>query len=200
VTRWSGGQGGERAGEAYAARFERLAAEGADVHGEATFCESLLAPGAAVLDAGCGTGRVAMRLAERGFDCVGVDIDSSMLDAARRRAPGLAWVRADLADLDLARPFDLVVAAGNVVPLVAEGTEVTVVARMAAHVAPGGVLVAGFGLDRAHLPPTAAHIRLDDYDAWCAAAGLARELRFATWQAGPYVGGGYAVSVHRRPG
>lgn len=200
MTRWSSGQGGETAGEAYAARFERLAADGADVHGEATLCESLLAPGAAVLDAGCGTGRVAMRLAERGFDCVGVDVDPSMLDAARRRAPDLAWVHADLAGLDLGRAFDLVVAAGNVVPLVAEGTEGAVVARMAAHVAPGGALVAGFGLDRGHLPTMAGEVRLDDYDAWCAAAGLVRELRFATWEGEPYGGGGYAVSVHHRPG
>ncbi len=200
MTRWSSGQGGERAGEAYAARFEQLAAEGTDVHGEATFCESLLSPGGGVLDAGCGAGRVAIRLAERGFDCVGVDVDPSMLDAARRRAPEMSWVRADLAGLDLGRSFDLVVAAGNVVPLVAEGTESTVVARMVAHVAPGGALVAGFGLDRSHLPPMAAQVLLDDYDAWCAAGGLVRELRFATWEGEPYEGGGYAVSVHRRPG
>lgn len=133
MTRWSSGQGQEEGlGERYAARFEKLAAAGTDVHGEATFCETLLAPGASVLDAGCGTGRVAIRLAERGFDCVGVDVDASMLDAARRRAPGLTWVQADLVNLDLGRTFDLVVAAGNVVPLVAEGTESAVVARMAA--------------------------------------------------------------------
>ncbi|HEU4912019.1 MAG TPA: class I SAM-dependent methyltransferase [Actinomycetes bacterium] len=199
MTRWSSGQGQEEGlAERYAARFEKLAAAGTDVHGEATFCESLLAPGASILDAGCGTGRVAIRLAERGFDCVGVDVDASMLDAARRRAPGLTWVQADIVDLDLGRTFDLVVAAGNVVPLVADGTESAVVARMAAHVRDGGALVAGFGLDAAHLPPAAAHLGLDDYDAWCAAAGLTRELRFATWQGERYAGGGYAVSVHRR--
>lgn len=198
MTRWSSGQGEDDLGERYAARFEKLAASGTDVHGEATFCETLLAPGATVLDAGCGTGRVAIRLAERGFDVVGVDVDASMLEAARRRAPALHWVQADLADLDLGRSFDLVVAAGNVVPLVAEGTERAVVERMAAHVRGGGALVAGFGLDTEHLPPAAARLSLDDYDAWCAAGGLTRELRFATWQGDPYGGGGYAVSVHRR--
>jgi SAM-dependent methyltransferase len=153
-----------------------------------------------VLDAGCGTGRVAIRLAERGFTCLGVDVDPAMLGVARTRAPGLRWVLADLAALDLGETFDLVVAAGNVVPLVAEGTERDVVTRMASHVRDGGRLVAGFGLDREHLPATAALVALADYDAWCAGAGLTLERRLATWEGEPYAGGGYAVSVHRRAG
>lgn len=199
MTRWSTAGKGVT-GEQYAARFDALARKGGDIHGEATFCASLLAVGGSVLDAGCGTGRVATRLAELGFRTVGVDLDASMLEVARTRSPDLRWVEADLAALDLGEAYDLVVAAGNVVPLVADGTESTVVGRLAAHVRPGGVLVAGFGLDAEHLPPVAAHLRLADYDAWCAAAGLARELRFATWEGEPYAGGGYAVSVHRREG
>ena len=198
MTRWTSGAG-DAAGEGYAARFDALAASGADVHGEATFVESLVPPGARVLDAGCGTGRVAIRLAERGRATVGVDLDPSMLAVARDRAPGLRWVEADLSSLDLGETFDLVVAAGNVVPLVAEGTEAPTVARLAAHVAAGGLLVAGFGLDREHLPPAATTLDLTDYDSWCSAAGLVRERRLATWDGEPYDGGGYAVSVHRRP-
>jgi len=194
VTRWSG----EATGEQYAGRFDALAATGADVHGEATLCESLMTPDATVLDAGCGTGRVAIRLAERGFTCVGVDVDPSMLDVARSRAPQLRWVETDLGALDLGETFDLVVAAGNVVPLVAQGTEAVTVARLAAHVGEGGVLVTGFGLDRAHLPSVAALVALDDYDSWCADAGLRLERRLATWDGEPYSGGGYAVSIHQR--
>lgn len=171
------------------------------MHGEAALCASLVDPGARVLDAGCGTGRVAIRLAELGHDCVGVDLDESMLAVARTRAPGLSWRSADLAAFDLVADglpaFDLVVAAGNVVPLVAEGTEARVVARLAAHVRPGGLLVSGFGLDRAHLPAAAALVALDDYDAWCAAAGLTLDRRLATWEGEAYDGGGYAVNVHR---
>jgi len=198
VTRWSDSPATGSA-EDYAARFDALAARGVDVHGEATLCEAIAAPGATVLDAGCGTGRVAIRLAERGFDCTGVDVDAGMLKVARERAPSLRWVEADLARLDLGTTFDLVVVAGNVVPLVAQGTEATVVGRLAAHVAPGGLLVAGFGLDRSHLPPAAGLVGLDDYDDWCRSAGLALEQRLATWDGDPYPGdGGYAVSIHRR--
>lgn len=201
MSRWSDLTGGD-AGPAYAERFARLAATGADLHGEARFCAGLAPPGARILDAGCGTGRVAIRLAELGFDCVGVDLDASMLAEARRAAPGLTWLHADLSGLRLPggdAGFDLVVAAGNVIPLLAAGTEAATVARLAAQLRPGGLLVAGFGLDAAHLPLAAAPVTLDDYDGWCAAAGLAPERRCATWDGADFEGGGYAVSVHRLP-
>ncbi|WP_030908684.1 class I SAM-dependent methyltransferase [Streptosporangium amethystogenes] len=208
---------GDDAGERYAARFARLAESGADTHGEARLCAGLLPPGARVLDAGCGTGRVAIRLAELGYDCVGVDLDASMLEVARRAAPELPWILADLSDLsdlgdlggsaERAVPgerrgqgerFDMVVAAGNVIPLLAPGTEARTVAGLAALLRPGGLLVSGFGLDAAHLPLASATVTLDDYDAWCRASGLAPLRRLATWDGAPYDGGGYAVSVHVR--
>ncbi|GAA3446124.1 class I SAM-dependent methyltransferase [Planomonospora venezuelensis] len=219
TSRWAEITGGN-AGERYAARFAELAASGADVHGEARLCATLAPPGARVLDAGCGTGRVAIRLAELGYECVGVDMDESMLAVARSRAPGLVWVTGDLSALDAgaldagapagdpahgpgaapARPFDLVVAAGNVIPLLAPGSEAEAVRRLAAVLRPGGTLVAGFGLDAEHLPMASATVGLAEYDAWCAAAGLVLERRLATWDGDPYDGGGYAVSVHRGRG
>lgn len=197
MSRWASAAGMER-GAGYAARFAELAAAGADVHGEARLCASLVPAGARILDAGCGTGRVAVRLAELGFDCVGVDLDPSMLTEARRAAPELPWVLADLASLDLGREFDLVVAAGNVLPFVAAGTEAAVVARLAAHLRPDGALVCGFGLDARHLPSAGAPVDLAEFDRWCTAAGLEREHRFSTWDGEPYGGGGYAVTVLRR--
>src|SRR5262245_37948055 len=71
----------------YDARWERLAAAGGAVHGEADLIASLRPD--AVLDAGCGTGRVAIELARRGIEVVGVDLDADMIEAARRKAPGL---------------------------------------------------------------------------------------------------------------
>jgi SAM-dependent methyltransferase len=199
-TRWS--RIGGVSGEEYAERFAALARSGADMHGEASFCAALLPQGARVLDAGCGTGRVAVRLDELGFSCVGVDVDESMLVVARRTAPHIPWHQADLArlvagDLGGASGFDLVVMAGNVVPLLAEGTVARAVASLAALLAPGGLVVAGFGLDAAHLPPRCPVTPLEEYDDACRAAGLSLRQRHSTWQGAPFSGDdGYAVSVH----
>src|SRR6476646_4542699 len=94
-------------GDEYQVRFDALAASGQDVHGEATFVETLLGPGSgvSVLDAGCGTGRVGIELARRGFEVTGTDRDPEMLATARRLAPGIDWIEADLASLDLGQTF-----------------------------------------------------------------------------------------------
>ena len=173
-------------GDRYQRRFDELAAAGQDVHGEASFVAAY--DPATVLDAGCGSGRVAIELARRGIEVVGADRDASMLATARQRGPALTWVESDLAELDLGRTFDVVVMAGNVPVFTAPGTHAALVAGCARHV--GGVLVAGFQLDRGY--------GIDDYDAHCAAAGLVLVERFATWDRQPFAGGDYAVSVHRQ--
>ena len=64
--------------------------------------------------------------------------------------------------------------AGNVLLFTEPGTEAVVVARCAAHVAPGGALVAGFQLG-------GGRYDLERYDRDCRAAGLELAERFATW-------------------
>lgn len=123
-------------GRAYQARFDALAEKGTDVHGEASLVRSL-GP-VSVLDAGCGTGRVAIELARHGADIVGVDIDPSMIGEARRRAPELEWVESDLAALALGRQFDVVVMAGNVPLFCPSAKRSALVEACAAHVAQGG--------------------------------------------------------------
>lgn len=202
ANRWTAGQqANDNHGERYAARFAQLAASGQDVHGEATFCASLLAPGATVLDAGCGTGRVATCLAELGYDCLGVDSDDAMLAVARRTSSAVDWLLLDLVDVaHLDRSFELIVAAGNVIPLLAEGSESRVITGLAGRLTTDGLLVAGFGLDAAHLPLDQAPFGLTEYDEWCTEAGLKLVERFASWAAEPFEGegSGYAVSVHQR--
>jgi SAM-dependent methyltransferase len=190
--RWLADTGGT-SGEAYADRFARLAASGADLHGEARLVSSLLAPGARILDAGCGTGRVAIELDRQGFDVVGVDIDESMLAVARREAPHLSWLQSDLAGADLAghAPFDAVVLAGNVLIYVAPGSEGAVLVTCAAVLRPGGVVVAGFQLRHGGYD-------LQGLDADADAAGLDLVDRWATWDREAYHGGDYAVSFFRR--
>jgi len=173
-----------------------VAATGQDMHGEATFMEALGVR--SVLDGGCGTGRVAIELARRGLEVVGVDADPGMLSAARAKAPELEWVLADLSDFTLPdgdgpgpRHFDAAVLAGNVMIFVVPGTEGAVLERIATHLHPGGLLVAGFQL-------LAGRLDLGHYDELAAAGGLTLSDRFATWDRDPWSpGGDYAVSVHR---
>jgi SAM-dependent methyltransferase len=181
------GSGGRWSGQEYQERFDRLAASGVDVHGEAGFVIAL-GPGS-VLDAGCGTGRVARELARRGIDVAGVDVDASMVATARELAPDLDWHLGDVAVLDLGRTFDVVVMAGNVPLFTPSANRAPLVAGCARHLAPDGVLVSGFQLDRGYT--------LEDYDEDCRATGLVLAGRSATWAGDPFRGGDYAVSVHR---
>jgi len=177
-------------GESYQRRVDQLAASGVHVHGEADFVDRF-AP-SSVLDAGCGTGRVAAELSRRGYDVVGIDRDASMIATARALAPDVDFRVVDVADAHLGRTFPLVLMAGNVPLFTPEGTQAALVAGCARHLDPGGRLVAGFQLGRGY--------GLDRYDADCATAGLERELRYATWDAQPFdPAGDYAVSVHRLP-
>lgn len=186
--------GGEDYATTYAERFRAMAARGEDIHGEATFVTSLLDPPARVLDAGCGTGRIAVRLAELGYDVVGLDVDPSMLAVAVADAPELDWRLGDLVS------FDLVLLAGNIVPLLEPGTLGAVCERLSAHTAPGGHVVCGFGLDAAHLPAGCPITPLTHVDAAMDAAGLRAVARFGTWDSVAFAeADGYVVSMYTLP-
>ncbi|MGC4879857.1 class I SAM-dependent methyltransferase [Micromonospora sp. DT43] len=195
-TRWATDTGPEHS-QWYIDRFRKLAAEGADLAGEARLVDTLVAPGSRILDAGSGTGRVGAALAQRGHTVVGVDADPALVEAARADHPGPRWLVADLAELDLpmlgeAEPFDAAVLAGNVLAFVAAGTEPEVLRRLAVHLRPDGVLAVGFGTERGY-PLTA-------FDADAVAAGLRLEHRFATWDLRPWRDDApFAVSLLRRP-
>jgi SAM-dependent methyltransferase len=173
----------------YDERWRRIEATGANPHGEADFVFSYRPH--LVLDGGCGTGRVAIELARRGLDVVGTDLDQDMIGIARKKAPELTWVQADLSELQLPTRFDAIVLAGNVIPYVAGDRRQAAIEACARHLAPGGRLIAGFHLQRGW--PSVA-----DYDTWCGRAGLTREARYATWDQQPFTDTDtYAVSVHR---
>jgi SAM-dependent methyltransferase len=185
VSRWLSETGGT-SGADYAARFAALAAAGHDLHGEARYVDGLLPPRSRVLDAGCGTGRVASELARRGHRVTGVDNDASML-AEARKDPAVTWLEADLAVLDLEDRFDLVLLAGNVIVFVEPGTEQQAVDRLAAHLRPGGLLVSGWRTDR---------LALTAYEQLVTA--LEPVVRHATWDADPWHDdAGWCVAVDR---
>ena len=174
-----------------------MAAEGADLAGEARLLDAMIARRSRVLDAGCGTGRVGAELAARGHTVVGVDADPELIEAAERDHPGPTWLVGDLTGLDLparglTEPFDAAVVAGNVMPYLAPGTGHLALTRIGAHLRADGVAAVGFGTDRDY--------PLAEFDADIAASGLRTEHRFATWDLRPWRDGApFAVTVLRRP-
>ena len=78
--------------------------------------------GGPVLELGCGTGRVAIPLAEAGFEVVGLDLSTAMLDLARARAARLPaevrnrlrFVEGDMRTTVVGAGFGLVFAAFRV--------------------------------------------------------------------------------------
>lgn len=124
------------------------------------------AGGAAVLDLGCGTGRVALDLASRGHDVTGLDCEPSFAAAlaTRARARGLR-VRAEVADARSfslpGQTFALAIAPMQVAQLLGgPDGRAGMLASARRHLSPGGILAVALadpfdGIDDAGeaLPP-----------------------------------------------
>ncbi|MGI8948256.1 MAG: class I SAM-dependent methyltransferase [Ornithinimicrobium sp.] len=178
--------------------LEQVRTAGGSVHAEADLVARLVPAGSGVLDAGCGTGRITWPLADLGYRVTGVDNDPRMLEIARRRtgpadSPEPTWVQADVTTYHGA-PVDLVLAAGNLLPLLAQGSLPDAVRSLTALLEPGGLLLAGYGLDSEHLPGGCPVTPLDAIERAYADAGLSLRARWGTWEGGPFTGE-YAVDV-----
>lgn len=132
----------------YDRRWADMAARGESVHGELDFVESVF-PGRTmdILDAGCGTGRLAIEATRRGHRAVGVDLDPDMIDRARTKAPHIRWVCDDLSTLSLDETFDVVVMAGNILLFCRPGTQSSIMSSLARHLSDTGALICGFSLE-----------------------------------------------------
>lgn len=169
----------------YIERFRKMAAEGADLDGEARMIDAMVPRGARILDAGCGPGRVGGSLHRLGHDVVGVDVDPVLIGAAEGDHPGPTWLVGDLAELDLASQgidegFDAIVCAGNVMTFCAPSTRGIILERLGAHLRGRGRLVVGFGAGRDY--------EFSQFFADVEAAGLASELKLSTWDLRPFGG------------
>src|SRR5215210_4985689 len=150
-TRW---EGPTDIGQGYGRHFADLIASGADVEGEARLADVLAPRRARILDAGSGMGRIGAALRRAGHEAYGVDLDAGLVDQSRAAYPDLPVAQARLEQLDgafLARhgmpaAYDLVVCVGNVMVLLAEGSERSVLGALRGLLAPGGRVLAGFSL------------------------------------------------------
>lgn len=169
----------------YAQRWSDLAAAGSDIDGEARLATALVAPGSAVLDAGCGQGRVGGYLSERGYAVAGVDLDDYLISEAIRGFPAAEWRVGDIATFEFmglaaaspefggASGFDAILSVGHVLPFVDPRARAPMLAGFAEALAPGGRLVTGFGSGRGY--------SFEEYEADLAEAGLAVQHRFSSW-------------------
>lgn len=119
--------------------------------GDLTFYESIAGQaGGPVLELACGTGRVALHLANAGSEVIGLDISEPMLTVAREKLAAREWRRlvpptfahGDMADFDLDREFGVVIVAfRSFQALLTPATQRSCLAAIGRHLRPGGLAV-----------------------------------------------------------
>lgn len=136
----------ERSAEFYAQTYDESVP---DWPGEIDFYQEMAAEaqrsGAAVLEIACGTGRVAIRLAQAGVNVVGLDLSAHMLAVAREKSAGLEtmrWVQGDMRWFELGETFGLVIIPGHAFQnLNTPQDQVACLECIRRHLRPGGFLV-----------------------------------------------------------
>lgn len=98
--------------------------------------------GGNVLELGCGTGRIAILLAQAGIAVTGLDLVPQMLARARQKAEGLPirWVEGDVRSFQLEQHFSLVCATGGVFNLLLTRTDQEAMfSQVRKHLVPEGI-------------------------------------------------------------
>ena len=111
---------------------------------DSIIAEGELQPGMRVLDAPCGTGRIARRLAEKGFVVLGVDKSRRCIRLARERCNGTGDVTfrtGDMRRLDIDGEFDAVVNWGVSFGYFDDETDAAILTRFRRALKPGGRLI-----------------------------------------------------------
>jgi SAM-dependent methyltransferase len=97
-----------------------------------------------VLDVGCGTGRIALALAESGAMVTGTDASPAMIDVARSKAAGAnpTWAVSDMRRLEISGMFDAVIVGGHSFQfMTTEADAVGALRSMGRHLASAGRVV-----------------------------------------------------------
>ena len=111
------------------------------------YVEEAQSSGGPVLELGCGTGRVAVPIAQTGIDVVGVDSSPAMLEVARlkvdaaRLTDRLRLVEADMRDFSLDERFNLaIIPFRGFLSLLSVEDQMLALDNIRGHLAPGGKL------------------------------------------------------------
>ena len=113
----------------------------------------------AVLDAGCGTGRLLLPLVGAGIDVTGVDLSPAMLSLARRKlGDQVALIEGDMRSVTLPRRFALIIISINTfMHLLTTADQLEALTHLARHLASQGRLIIDLpaGDELAHQDPDA---------------------------------------------
>jgi SAM-dependent methyltransferase len=124
-----------------------------DYRGEADYIHSLIqawAPQAhSVLDVGCGTGRHALLLAEKGYEMTGVDLSPRMIEqartAARAKSQRVRFEQGTAQDARLHQRFDVVTSLFHVMSYqVTNAMLLSAFRNVKEHLVPGGKFIFDF--------------------------------------------------------
>lgn len=152
------------------AHYYNLLYRDKDYPGEVEYLDGLIRshlPSArSLLDLGCGTGRHAILLADRGYSVAGVDVSEEMLQAASAQdVPGTSFHCGDLRSIRLGASFDVVISLFHVISYQSSNADLAAAfATVREHLRPGGIFVFDCWYGPAVLsdPPVVRVKRLED--------------------------------------
>jgi SAM-dependent methyltransferase len=101
--------------------------------------------GGSVLEIACGTGRVAIRLAQDGVKVVGLDLSANMLEIAGKKSlhlENVCWFEGDMRSFELGEAFEVAIIPGHAFQnLNTPQDQVACLGCIKRHLNPGGTLI-----------------------------------------------------------
>lgn len=98
-----------------------------------------------VLEVACGTGRIAVRLAQEGIDITGFDLSPELLEIARSKGLGMSnvkWILGDMRTFDVGKKFGFVISPGHSFQfMTTPDDQVKCLEQIRCHLVPDGILV-----------------------------------------------------------
>ncbi len=98
--------------------------------------------GSRLLDMGCGTGNLTVRLAKAGFRVIGQDASEEMLSFAARKSSEVLWICQSMTETELGEPVDVIVSTLDSVNHLPTRSDIAdCFRRTSENLKPGGIFV-----------------------------------------------------------
>lgn len=99
-----------------------------------------------ICDLGCGTGSITIKMAEAGYDMIGIDLSCEMLDIARTKAldagADILFLNQDMTDFELYGTVDVIISSLDSINYITEDGGLDRLFRLCEnYLNPGGVLI-----------------------------------------------------------